>query len=120
MKDVVKGVEILKAFDVVRWFRDAARVAGCDHHTVIRLVELRDAGALSLERPVARSKMTDAVFEHIEAGMEQSRGRGARGRVSREVGGVGLHGFGAHESAGGGDRAPAVPAGSGAMCTGRD
>ena len=75
VKDVVQIVKILEAFDLMRSFRGAAEVAGCDHHTVKRLVALRDAGALSLERPIARGKLTDAYLEHIEGWMEQSRGR---------------------------------------------
>ena len=75
VKDVVQVVEILEAFDLMRSFRGAARVAGCDHHTVKRLVALREAGALSLERPVSRAKLTDAFLAHIEGWMEQSRGR---------------------------------------------
>jgi transposase len=75
VKDVVQIVKILEAFDLMRSFRGAAKVAGCDHHTVKRLVALRDAGALSLERPVTRGKLTDAFLEHIEGWMEQSQGR---------------------------------------------
>jgi hypothetical protein len=75
VKDVVQIVKILEAFDLMRSFRGAAKVAGCDHHTVKRLVALRDAGALSLERPLSRGKLTDAFVEHIEGWMEQSQGR---------------------------------------------
>ncbi len=75
VKDVVQTVEILEAFDLMGSYRGAASVAGCDHHTVKRLVALRDAGALSLERPVARAKLVDDFVLHIEGWMEKSRGR---------------------------------------------
>jgi hypothetical protein len=74
VKDVVQIVEILEAFDLMRSFRGAARVAGCDHDTVKRLVALRDAGAWSLERPLSRGKLTDGYAEHIEGGVGQSPG----------------------------------------------
>jgi transposase len=75
VKDGVEIVRILEAFDLMRSFRGAAKVAGCDHHTVKRLVALRDAGALSLEATPARAKAVDAFVEHIEGWMEQSQGR---------------------------------------------
>jgi hypothetical protein len=75
VKDVVQIVKILEAFDLMRSFRGAAKVMGCDHHTVKRLVALRDAGALSFERPVARGKLIDGYLEHVEGWVEQSQGR---------------------------------------------
>jgi transposase len=75
VKDGVEIVRILEAFDLMRSFRGAAKVAGCDHHTVRRLVALREAGSLSLEARPARAKAADAFAEHIEGWMEASGGR---------------------------------------------
>jgi len=75
VKDGVEIVRILEAFDLMRSFRGAAKVAGCDHHTVKRLVALREAGSLSLEARPSRTKATDAFVEHIEGWMEASHGR---------------------------------------------
>ena len=75
VKDGVEIVRILEAFDLMRSFRGAAKVAGCDHHTVRRLVALREAGSLSLEARPARAKAADAFVAHIEGWMEASRGR---------------------------------------------
>lgn len=75
MKDGVEIVRILEAFDLMRSFRGAAKVAGCDHHTVKRLVALREAGSLSLEARPSRAKAVDAFVEHIEGWMEASHGR---------------------------------------------
>jgi hypothetical protein len=83
VKDVVQIVEILEAFDLMRSFRGAAKVAGCDHHTVKRLVALRDARALSLERPLSRGKLTDAFAEHVAGGWSRVRGGCARTCASR-------------------------------------
>jgi transposase len=60
---------------LMRSFRGAAKVAGCDHHTVRRLVALREAGSLSLEATPSRAKAVDAFVEHIEGWMEASGGR---------------------------------------------
>jgi transposase len=75
VKDGVEIVRILEAFDLMRSFRGAAKVAGCDHHTVRRLVALREAGSLSLEARPARAKAADAFAAHIEGWMEASGGR---------------------------------------------
>jgi transposase len=75
VKDGVEIVRILEAFDLMRSFRGAAKVAGCDHHTVKRLVALREAGSLSLDAPPLRAKLVDAFVEHIEGWMEASHGR---------------------------------------------
>jgi len=40
-------VEILEAFDATRSYRAAARLAGCDHHTVKKYVQLRVAHNLA-------------------------------------------------------------------------
>src|SRR2546428_8720573 len=40
-------MEILEAFDLTQSFRDAGELAGCDHHTVARYVDDRQAGEIS-------------------------------------------------------------------------
>lgn len=75
-------VEILEAFDATRSFRAAAELAGCDHHTVKKYVQLRDAG-----RPVAtrarRAGVADAFLGKLEEWVERSGGR-ARADVCHE------------------------------------
>ncbi len=44
MKSDEEIMEILEAFDLTHSFRDAAELAGCDHHTVARLVGRRERG----------------------------------------------------------------------------
>ena len=44
-------MEILEAYDLTGSYRAAAELAGCDHHTVARYVQLREAG----QSPVAGS-----------------------------------------------------------------
>jgi hypothetical protein len=39
-------MQILEAFDLTGSLRDAAELAGCDHHTVARYVAARDNGGL--------------------------------------------------------------------------
>ena len=40
-------MEILAAYDLTESYRDAAKLAGCDHHTVARYVAAREAGQLT-------------------------------------------------------------------------
>jgi hypothetical protein len=42
-------MEILAASDVTESYRDAAKLAGCDHHTVARYVGAREVGQLTAE-----------------------------------------------------------------------
>jgi hypothetical protein len=60
VKDRVEIVRILEAFDLMRSFRGAAKVAGCDHHTVKLLVALCEAGSLALETRSTTSSIEDA------------------------------------------------------------
>ena len=41
MKSDEEIMEILEAFDLTRSYRDAAELAGCDHHTIANWVERR-------------------------------------------------------------------------------
>ena len=67
-------VEILEAFDATRSYRAAAELAGCDHHTVRKYVQLRDAG-----RPVPtrarRAGVADAFLGKLEELVERTEGR---------------------------------------------
>jgi hypothetical protein len=44
VKSAEEIMEILEAYDLTGSYRVAAELAGCDHHTVKRLVARRDAG----------------------------------------------------------------------------
>ena len=47
MKSDEEIMEILEAFDLTQSYRDAAELAGCDHHTVAHWIDRRDRGELS-------------------------------------------------------------------------
>jgi transposase len=55
MKSAEEIMETLEAFDLTRSYRDAAELAGCDHHTIANWVERRDQGELTSE-PVGRRR----------------------------------------------------------------
>ena len=42
MKSDEEIMEILEAFDLTQSYRDAAELAGCDHHTVAHWIDRRD------------------------------------------------------------------------------
>jgi len=67
-------MEILEAFDLTGSYRDAAELAGCDHHTVARYVAARQAGRLTAE-PVARAMVVDPWRGKLEEWVERSRGK---------------------------------------------
>lgn len=70
VKDGVEIVRILEAFDLMRSFRGAANVAGCDHHTVRRMVALREAGSLRRRRRARRRPIaTRSVGEMQQYGL---------------------------------------------------
>lgn len=50
MKSGKEIMDILEAYDLTGSYRAAAELAGCDHQTVARYVQLRERG----ERPVDR------------------------------------------------------------------
>jgi transposase len=67
-------MEILEAFDLTGSYRAAAELAGCDHHTVARYVQLREAG----QSPVARehrARPIDEYLDKIEELVTRSGGR---------------------------------------------
>lgn len=66
-------MEILEAYDLTGSFRAAAKLAGCDHHTVARYVRLRDEG-----RPVEQvraERLADRFLVKIEEWVERSQGQ---------------------------------------------
>jgi transposase len=75
VKKTEEIMEILAAYDLTHSFRDAAALAGCDHHTVARYVRARDAGQLSTSAPQQRDQLIDPFREKIEEWVELSRGR---------------------------------------------
>ena len=82
MKKGVEIMEILEAFDLTGSFRAAGELAGCDHHTVKKYVQLRDAG-----RPVVgaqqRARLIDPFLAKIEEWVERTEGK-ARADVCHE------------------------------------
>ena len=59
MKKTEEIMEILAAYDLTHSFRDAAALAGCDHHTVARYVRAREAGQLTTTAPQSRDQLID-------------------------------------------------------------
>jgi hypothetical protein len=55
-------MEILEAYDLTGSYRAAVELAGCDHHTVARYVQLREAG----QSPVAREHRARSIDEYLE------------------------------------------------------
>ena len=66
-------MEILEAYDLVGTYRGAARLAGCDHHTVKHYVERR-AAAADPAASVPRPSMIDAYRAKIEELVDRSEG----------------------------------------------
>jgi transposase len=75
VKKTEEIMEILAAYDLTHSFRDAAALAGCDHHTVARYVRARDAGQLTNAAPQRRDQLIDPYREKIEEWVELSHGR---------------------------------------------
>jgi hypothetical protein len=55
-------MEILEAYDLTGSYCAAAELAGCDHHTVARYVQLRGTG----QSPVAREHRVRPIDEYLE------------------------------------------------------
>src|SRR5260370_1453096 len=77
-------MEILAAYDLTESYRDAAALAGCDHHMVARYVAARDSGRLS-DAPARRAQAIAAYREKLEGGGEVSRWRGGAGGAPGET-----------------------------------
>jgi hypothetical protein len=85
VKKTEEIMEILAAYDLTRSFRDAAELAGCDHHTVARYMRAGDAGRLTLDAPQRRDQLTDPFREKIEEWVELSHGRVRADVVQRKL-----------------------------------
>jgi hypothetical protein len=84
-------MEILEAYDLTGSYRAAAELAGCDHHTVARYVQLRQAG----QSPVARehrARPIDEYLEKIEELVVRSGGRVRADVVHRRITAMGFTG----------------------------
>lgn len=68
----VTRIDLLEAFDLTGSYRAAAKLVGCDHHTVARHVRLRDAGMA----PIAgrRSRPIDPFIPKIQEMVDRSGG----------------------------------------------
>ncbi|MEX2501244.1 MAG: IS21 family transposase, partial [Trueperaceae bacterium] len=67
-------MEILEAYDLTESYRAAGELAGCDHHTVKKYVQLRSAGRSVLQRP-ERTKAIDWFLDKVEEWVERSEGK---------------------------------------------
>lgn len=84
-------MEILAAYDLTGSYRKAAELAGCDHHTVRRYVQLRGTGIDPAVR-AERSKMIDAFMPKIEELVEKSLGKIGADKVHEKLEAMGFDG----------------------------
>jgi transposase len=84
-------MEILEAYDLTGSYRAAAELVGCDHHTVRRYVQLRQAGASPTDRP-RRARVIDEFLPKIEELVERSGGRIRADVVHRRLVAIGYEG----------------------------
>ncbi|WP_053715176.1 IS21 family transposase [Saccharothrix sp. NRRL B-16348] len=91
MKTSREIMEILEAYDLTGSYRAAAELAGCDHHTVARYVQMREAG----QSPVARehrARPIDGYLEKIEELVVRSGGRIRADVVHERIAAMGFAG----------------------------
>jgi transposase len=91
MKTAEEIMEILAAYDLTQSYRDAAALAGCDHHTVARYVTARATGQLTA-RPAQRAQLMDPYWEKLEEWITTSRGRVRADVAHRKLGALGYAG----------------------------
>lgn len=84
-------MEILEAYDLTGSYRAAAELAGCDHHTVARYVQLREAGQSPVERE-HRARPIDEYLDKIEELVVASGGRVRADVVHRRITAMGFTG----------------------------
>lgn len=84
-------MEILAAYDLTGSYRKAAELAGCDHHTVRRYVQLRGTGIDPAAR-LPRAKKIDAFMPKIEELIEASHGRIGADQVHKKLVAMGFAG----------------------------
>jgi transposase len=84
-------MEILAAYDLTESYRDAAKLAGCDHHTVARYVAAREAGQLTAA-PSRRAQILDPYRAKVEEWVEASHGRVRADAAQRKLEALGYAG----------------------------
>jgi transposase len=84
-------MEILEAYDLTGSYRAAAELAGCDHHTVARYVQMRAAGKSPVERQ-HRARPIDEYLAKIEELVVASQGRIRADVVHRRITAMGFTG----------------------------
>lgn len=84
-------MRILEAFNLTESYRAAAELVGCDHHTVKKYVQKRDAGKPVLERP-QRVRAIDGFLEKVEEWVERSEGKIRADRSHEKLVAMGYHG----------------------------
>ncbi|MER8090702.1 IS21 family transposase [Streptomyces sp. NPDC094048] len=84
-------MEILEAYDLTGSYRKAAELAGCDHHTVRRYVQLRGHGVDPTE-PAARTKLIDEFLPKVEELVERSHGKIGADAVHKKIEAMGFGG----------------------------
>lgn len=84
-------MEILEAYDLTGSYRRAAELAGCDHHTVRRYVELRDAGG-RVDAPAERTRLIDGFLPKIEDLVDRSKGSIGADKVHERLVALGYSG----------------------------
>ncbi|WP_446225068.1 hypothetical protein ACTWPB_08130 [Nocardia sp. IBHARD005] len=82
--------EILAAYDLTGSYRKAAELAGCDHHTVRRYVQLRGTGIDPAVR-LPRTKLIDLYMPTVEELIEASHGRIGARAVAGDGAQAGIH-----------------------------
>ncbi|MFI9507204.1 IS21 family transposase [Nocardia sp. NPDC052566] len=91
MKTNEEIMEILAAYDLTGSYRKAAELAGCDHHTVRRYVQLRGTGIDPAVR-LPRAKKIDVFMPKIEELIEASNGRIGADQVHKKLTAMGFEG----------------------------
>jgi transposase len=84
-------MEILAAYDLTESYRDAAKLAGCDHHTVARYVAAREAGQVTATS-ARRAQIVDPYREKVEEWVEASHGRVRADVAQRKLEALGYEG----------------------------
>jgi len=85
-------MEILEAYDLTGSYRAAAELAGCDHHTVRRYVQLRAAGTPGSGRQAPRARAIDEHLAKIEEMVDNSKGRVRADKVHDRLRALGFTG----------------------------
>ncbi|MEQ7009315.1 IS21 family transposase [Actinopolymorpha sp. B17G11] len=91
MKTSREIMEILEAFDLTGSYRAAAELAGCDHHTVARYVQLRASGQSVVARG-HRVRPIDEYLEKVEELVVRSNGKVRADVVHRRIAAMGFGG----------------------------